>query len=145
MRKTVIALLVAVSVGIALHAATAENKKPSAVIELKGGSVAAGVGVSWGSGTLKYKGKKYPISVTGLDVGDVGITNITASGKVYDLKNLDEFDGNYASVGAGAALGGGGNAVAMKNQNGVRVDLVSTTQGIKVALAAGGVRMNVKK
>src|SRR5262245_26611258 len=39
----------------------AEEKKPDATIKLSGGSVAAGVGVSWGSGTLTYKGKTHPI------------------------------------------------------------------------------------
>jgi hypothetical protein len=145
MRKTVIALLAAVSLATTFGVAIAANKKPDAVIELKGKSVGAGVGVTWGTGILKFKGKKYPISIRGVDLIDVGVANVTATGNVYDLKTLADFNGNYASVGAGAALGGGASAVAMKNQHGVRVDLVSTTQGVKVALATGGVTMSVSK
>jgi hypothetical protein len=149
MRKTAIALLTAVSLVLAVGVATAANntpdKKPDGIIELKSKSVGAGLGVTWGDGILKFKGKNYPISIRGLDLGDIGVANVTATGKVYDLKKLDDFNGNYASVGAGAALGGGADAIAMKNQHGVRVDLVSTTQGVKVALATGGVTMNVKK
>jgi hypothetical protein len=119
--------------------------KPDATIKLSAGSVAAGIGVSWGSGTLTYKGKTYPIDVKGLSVGDVGATKISASGSVYNLKSLDDFDGNYTAAGAGAAVGGGGSVVTMKNQNGVKINLVSTTKGVKVSLGAGGVDMKVKQ
>jgi hypothetical protein len=152
MHRTITALMVTAALCVALQVAMAKEskeaakpKKPDATIELKGESVAAGVGMSWESGTLKYKGKVYPISVTGLDVGDVGIARITASGKVYDLKKLDDFNGNYAAVRAEATIGGGVSAVAMENQNHVRVNLVSTTQGIKLALATGGVGMKINK
>lgn len=123
----------------------AEKKTPDAKIEFTGGSVAAGIGFSWGSGTLTYKGKKYPITVDGLSVGAVGVTTASASGSVYDLKKLEDFDGNYTGVGAGATVGGGGSVSTMRNQNGVVVNLVKTTQGVKVAIAAGGVKMAIKQ
>jgi len=133
------------TLGLALSGAFAEDKTPDATLKLSGGSVAAGVGVSWGSGTLTYQGKDYPIDVTGLSVGDVGVTKIEASGKVYNLKDIKDFDGNYTGVAAGAAAAGGGSATTMRNQNGVTVDLLATTQGVKIALAAGGVDMRIKK
>jgi hypothetical protein len=152
MHRTIIALAFIVSLCVALHVATAKvgqeeakPKKPDATVDLKGGSVAAGVGISWESGTLTYKGRTYPISVTGLDIGDVGAAKVTASGKVYDLKRLDDFDGNYAAVGAEATIGGGVSVITMENQKRVRVNLVSTTQGVKLALATGGVGMTIKK
>jgi hypothetical protein len=126
-------------------AAEEDNKKPDATLKLSAGSVAAGIGVNWGSGTLSYQGKEYPVDVKGLSVGDVGVSKIEATGKVYNLKKLEEFDGNYTGVGAGAAVAGGGAMVAMKNQNGVTVDLVATTQGVKFALGGGGVDMRIKK
>ena len=124
--------------------ALAEDKAPDATIEFTGGSVAAGIGFSWGSGEVTYKGKKHDVSVDGLSVGDVGATRVSLSGKVYNLKKLDDINGNYASVGAGATVGGGGSAVAMRNQNGVVIEAVSTTQGLKVALGAGGVNIKLK-
>ena len=133
------------TLGLALSGAFAEDKTPDATLKLSGGSVAAGVGVSWGSGTLTYQGKDYPIDVTGLSVGDVGVTKIEASGKVYNLKDIKDFDGNYTGVAAGAAAAGGGSATTMRNQNGVTVDILATTQGVKIALAAGGVDMRIKK
>jgi hypothetical protein len=138
-------LLVVAALSLTLTAARAEDKAPDATIRLSGGSVAAGIGFSWGSGTLTYQGKEYPLDVKGLSVGDVGATKIEASGKVYNLKSLADFDGNYTGVGAGATVAGGGSVTTMKNQNGVTVDLVSTTQGVKFALGGAGVDMKVKK
>ena len=145
MRRMVAGLVAMGALCFAFAVAQAGEAAPDATLELKGGSVAVGVGFSWGSGTLTYQGKQYPISADGFDVGDVGVTNITASGKVYNLKNLADFDGNYTAVGAGATAMGGGSAVVMQNQNGVKVELVSTTQGVKLALAVNGVKMKVKK
>ena len=99
-----------------------------ATVRFSGGSVAAGIGWSWGKGTLTYKGKDYPISVKGLSLGKVGITGVTASGEVLNLKKLQDFDGNYTGVGAGITLAGGRSAVTIKNQNGVRVRVISTTR-----------------
>jgi hypothetical protein len=126
--------------------AHADDKTPDGKVEFSGGSVAAGIGYTWGSGTLTYKGTKYPITVDGLSAGaSAGATSITASGSVYNLKKLEDFDGNYTAAATGATVGGGASVVTMKNQNGVVIDSVSTTQGLKLALDAGGVKIKVKK
>ncbi len=48
---------------------TQAAEKPDATLRLSSKAVAAGVGFSWGKGTLTYKGKDYPISVKGLSLG----------------------------------------------------------------------------
>jgi len=146
MRRTAFFITVAaLTVALGGGAFAAEDEKPDATLKLSGGSVAAGVGINWGGGTLTFQGKEHTVDVKGLSVGDVGVTKIEASGKVYNLKKLEDFDGNYAAVGAGATVAGGGSVVTMKNQNGVKVDLVATTQGVKFALGGGGVDMKIKK
>lgn len=131
--------------GLALGVAQAEDKKPDGTLKLEGGSIAAGIGLSWGKGTLTYGGKEYPVDVKGLSVGDVGVTSIEASGKVYGLKSIGDFDGNYTAVAAGATVAGGGGVSVMRNQAGVTVEMVSTTQGIKLALGGAGVDMKIKQ
>jgi hypothetical protein len=123
----------------------AKEEKPDATLRLSGKSVAAGIGFSWGKGTLTYKGKDYPVSVKGLALGKVGISGVTAAGKVYNLKKLEDFDGNYTAAGAGITLAGGGTAIAMKNQNGVRVLLHATTRGVDLTIGGAGVDMAIKK
>jgi len=143
---------IGVAVALASFVASAQGqeaqpkKTPDATVEFSGGSVAAGIGYSWGSGTLTYRGKKYPISVDGLSAGaSAGITSVTASGSVYNLKKLKDFDGNYTAVSTGATVGGGASVVTMRNQNGVVIDSVSTTQGLKLALDAAGVKIKIKE
>jgi hypothetical protein len=138
---------IAIAGALALFVASAHgDKAPDGSVEFSGGSVAAGIGYSWGSGTLTYKGVKYPITVSGLTAGaSAGATAVTASGSVYNLAKIEDFDGNYTAVGTGATVGGGASAVTMKNQNGVVIDSVSTTQGLKLSLDAGGVKITVKK
>ena len=125
--------------------AEAQGKTPDATVELSEGTVAAGIGFSWGKGTLTYKGKKYPVKVEGLSVGEVGISRATASGKVYDLKKLEDFSGNFTAAAAGATAGGGAGATIMKNQNGVVIEMTSTTQGASLKLAASGIRLTLQK
>jgi hypothetical protein len=130
-----------------LGIARAEEKKdtPDGTIELESKSVAAGVGFSWGKGVLHYKGKTYDLNVDGLTVGSVGASSIQAQGKVYHLNKLSDFDGNYAAVVGGATVGGGGGGLAMKNQNGVVVELVATTQGVSLTAGVSGVKLSVKQ
>lgn len=114
-------------------------------VTLESKSVAIGIGVSWGDGVLEYQGKKYPFTVNGLSVLDLGISKVTARGDVAKLKKVEDFSGNYVAAGAGVTVGGGASAVALKNQNGVEMTLTATTQGVKLALAAAGVDIKLKQ
>ena len=138
-------LMTAAALWLAAGDAVAEDRVPDATVKLTGGSVAAGIGVEWGSGTLTYHGKQYPISVKGLSVGGVAATSIDASGKVYNLKKLEDFDGKYTSLNTGVTAAQGVGVTAMSNPNGVTIELVSTTQGVALSLGGGGVEMSIQK
>jgi hypothetical protein len=126
--------------------AKAEKKpKPDATLMMSEGQVALGIGWSWGKGTLNFKKKKYEFKVDGLSVIDVGITKATSKGKVYNLKNLSDFDGIYTAMAAEGTIAGGAGVTKMQNQNGVVIELVSTTQGANLKLAAEGVKFAIKK
>ena len=116
-----------------------------ALIEFSGGSVAAGIGFSWGSGTLTQAGKQYPIKIDGLSLASVGITKASAYGKVYRLKKLSDINGTYAAIGTGATVGAGGTAVAMKNAKGVIIDIYTTTEGANLSLGTAGVKIDLKQ
>ena len=126
-------------------AGSSMGRTPDGVVEFSEGAVAAGIGFSWGSGTLTYKNQQYKLKAEGLSVGEVGLTRASARGNVYDLKRLEDFSGNYTAVGAGATLAGGGTGMLMKNQNGVTIELVTTTQGASLKLAASGVRLTLAR
>ena len=103
------------------------------------------MGVSWGDGVLEYRGQKYPFSVDGLSLVDLGVSKVTAQGKVENLKQLEDFSGNYVLAGAGGAAGGGAGVAALKNQKGVEMALTATAQGVRFALPKGGISVKLKK
>jgi hypothetical protein len=146
-KRTVVGLIVATTLCLPLWVSTARaaDEKPDATLEFNGGSAAAGVGVSWGAGVLKFQGKSYPFKVNGLSIGSVGVSQASASGQVFNLKKLDDFNGNYVAVGAGLTVAGGGGAAAMKNQNGVTIRVKGTTQGAKVTIGGSGVDIDLLK
>src|SRR6202162_6383169 len=84
----------------------AADDTPSGTVTIESKSVALGIGVSWGDGKLNYESKTYDFSVKGLSVIDLGVSKVSARGKVFNLKKLEDFSGTYAAAQAGAARGG---------------------------------------
>ncbi len=112
-------------------------------VSFTGGAVAIGIGFQWGNGTLTYQGRQYPFRVDGLSVVDVGVTRVTGSGTVRNLRSIADFSGNYVSFSAGAAVAGGGSVTSLRNQNGVVIEGVTTAQGVRLTLAPGGVNITL--
>ncbi len=143
----ILSLVLAVMTGFT-QAASHHHSGPDATLRLSGGSFAAGIGFSWGSGTLTYKGKNYPVKVNGLSLGKVGITSSSAYGEVFNLKHLQDFNGHY-NVGAagtrGVTLGAGKSGTLMTNQTGVIVRISSTQKGVNVNATGGGVDMQIQR
>jgi len=123
----------------------AEDKMPDATLTLSEGTVAAGVGWSWGNGTLSYKGQTYRIKIDGLSVAEVGVTKASASGGVYNLKSIDDFDGVYAAAGAEGTAGKGAGVSTLRNSKGVVINLKSETKGANIKVAAEGLKLKLEK
>jgi len=134
--------LVALLVGIPTSSA---QQGTTGKVTLESKSVAIGVGVSWGDGVLEYRGKKYPFTVEGLSVLDLGVAKVSAQGTVTNLKKLEDLNGNYVLVATGGAVGGGAGVAALENQNGVEMALTATGQDVKLSIAQGGVAFKLKK
>jgi hypothetical protein len=131
---------------VATATSGAEDNKPSGTVSIESTSVAVGVGVNWGDGVLTLNnGRSYRFSLNGLEVGSLGASKIRAEGKVYDLDKVSDFEGTYAAGEASIAVGGGPGVVAMRNQNGVLMELESAQQGAKLTVAAQGVEIHLKE
>jgi hypothetical protein len=146
--KKIAVLLSIVSVMTGFSQAATHESKPDATLRFSGGSFAAGIGFSWGSGTLTYKGKSYPVKVKGLSVGKVGVTSASAYGEVFNLKHLQDFNGHYNVSGSGmrgVTAGGGRKTTTMTNQAGVIVALSSAQKGVDVNATGGGVDMQLQR
>jgi hypothetical protein len=144
MRKFIFIWLCLISTLAFVESAIAE-KKIDGVVRIHAGSVAAGIGWSWGGGTLTYQGQDHEFDVKGLSLADVGVSNVTASGVVYNLRRLEDFNGTYHGVKAGVTIAGGRGAIALKNDRGVVMELNGSQQGMKFALGTQGVSIQLKE
>src|ERR1700753_3756187 len=112
-------------------APVAASDIPSAYVWLTGGTVAVGIGYSWGHGTLYYSKdqKQYKFKLSGVSVADVGGAGITAEGEVYHLTNPTDLNGEFSAVTAGVTVIEGGSLAYLKNYKGARIKLHSQTRG----------------
>jgi len=145
MKKLTSQWLLALGLLVAFTVAIAADPPPSGTVTMSSKAVGVGIGVTWGDGTLTVAGKTYPFSVEGLGVADLGVSNVSASGEVFNLKNVADFSGTYATGEAGFALDKGQNDIIMKNPAGVVLRLRGTQQGVRLTLAASGVKLTLKK
>jgi hypothetical protein len=121
----------------------ARAQAADATLEFSGGSAAAGVGYTWAGGMLNYGGESHPFRVNGLAVIDMHAP-IEASGIVYRLARLQDFDGTYAEVEVDAELAGEGYTGAIENQHGVVIGLRSTTFGLQFNPSLIGVSIELE-
>jgi hypothetical protein len=155
MRKSFLSLVASVFVsGVALAAdntsppapAVAEGSIPSGYVWFSGGTVALGIGYTWGHGTLynSKDQKQYKFKLSGVSVADVGGAGISAEGEVYNLTNPADLSGNYSAYTAGMTIGEGGSIAYLKNEKGVVITLHSQTGGLRVNVAASGVKVTLQ-
>ncbi len=123
-----------------------EGAIPSGYLWLSGGSVAVGIGYSWGHGTLynSKDQKQYKFKVSGISVGDVGAAGINAEGEVYNLNSPADLSGNFSAVTAGMTVIVGGSVAYLKNDKGVVIKLHSQTGGLRFNLSANGMKITLQ-
>jgi len=125
----------------------AEGSIPSAYVWLSDGSVAIGIGYTWGHGTLynSKDQKQYKFKLSGVTVADVGGAGITAEGEVYNLATPTDLSGNYSAATAGLTIIEGGSVAYLKNDKGVVIKLHSQTGGLRFNLSANGMRITLQQ
>ena len=147
---TLVATVFVSSVAVVSEAAppVAEGAIPSAYVWLSGGTVAAGIGYSWGHGTLynSKDQKQYKFKISGVSVADVGAAGLNAEGEVYNLASPADLSGNYSAFTAGVTVIEGGSLAYLKNdKNGVVIKLHSQTGGLRFNLSANGMHITLQQ
>jgi hypothetical protein len=123
-----------------------EDPSLSGSITVTATSAAVGIGWSWGSGTLTLlDGSEHKFKVSGLDVVAVGFKQATGVGKVYNMKKLEDFEGQYVKGAAAVTVGGGVGATSLRNDKGVVINITSVGEGVDFRLAASGVEVKLTK
>jgi hypothetical protein len=127
-----------------LTAPVAAQPQPDATLDVKGRSVAVGVGSIWGGGMLHYQGQDHPLRIRGVTVIDIGATEFSARGDVFHLQQLNDINGVYHGVAASAAVGAGAGASTLENDKGVQIKMVSSSAGLQLKFAPEGVSIELQ-
>jgi hypothetical protein len=103
------------------------------------------VGVGGGSGTLVFKGRRYPLSVGGLSFGaTIGASTADLVGRAYNLNQASDIAGTYSAVGAGVAVAGGASGIRLQNARGVVLDLRGRSIGLEFNANISGVEVSMR-
>ncbi|MGE5088390.1 MAG: hypothetical protein ACM3QY_04615 [Candidatus Levyibacteriota bacterium] len=134
-----------VAVGTMLFASVA-SAAPSGTIEFSLYKAGFIVGGSGGSGTLKFKGKQYPVSIGGVSLGaTIGVSKAELIGEVYNLKQPSDIEGTYSATQAGVAVAGGEKVFNLKNSKGVELKVKGKQIGLELSLDLNGMQVSLKK
>jgi len=103
------------------------------------------VGVGGGSGTLIFRGRSYPLAISGMSFGaTIGVSTTDLRGHAYHMRNPSDIEGVYSAIGAGGALAGGAAGIRLRNTNGVILELSGTRVGIDLSVAVSGVTVRLR-
>ena len=140
LRAAIIAL--AALAGLSLSTAANADTGSIRFSVLKAGLV---VGGSGGSGSMTFKGRTYPISIGGLSYGfTFGASQTEFRGRVTNIRRAQDVAGVYAAAGAGAAVGGGAQAIVLTNQNGAVLTLSGRQAGLIVSADLNGMAVSLR-
>lgn len=106
------------------------------------------VGARWGGGTLKLNsGNTYIFSFKGAKLLDIGVSETSFAGIVYNLEKIEDFPGTFLGVGGGlTAFTKGLGGVSMTNGKCVVVNAkVGETTGVRATnpIGPGGVLVSL--
>ena len=128
---------------IALQTTPAEAENGRVYIKLTKASFV--VGGSAGSGTLRFRGKRYPLSVGGVKVGlTIGVVTAELVGTARNLRRARDIEGTYVAATGSATLGKGKSSVLLENGKGVQLRLRGRQKGLEASLDVGGISIQFR-
>jgi hypothetical protein len=121
----------------------APSTTPSATVSIREWSAAYYGSVATGKGTLNYNGQRHRFTISGAGVGGAGGQKISATGTVYNLNKLSDFNGTYHGISRGLTLIEGKMHAKLTNQNGVTMYLAGETEGLASSMGAQAFEVNL--
>ncbi len=136
------AALFALAVCLGLCSAARADSGTVMLTIYKGGWI---IGASAGGGTLTFRGRRYPLSVGGLDYGLVfGGSKTVLHGRVSHINQPSDVAGVYGAAGAGLAIGAGARAIVLSNQKGAVLELSGRQYGLMANADLSGLAITMK-
>jgi hypothetical protein len=128
-----------------LSRAVAQTPTLGGTVSMVVTSLALVVGAEWGKGILTLAdGTQHRFMVKGIELGGMGVQKAFLHGHVYHLTTVADFAGLYAAGELGFTITGGEGGMAMRNQHGVTLYLVSVEEGLKTTIGGAGVEIKLQ-
>jgi hypothetical protein len=103
------------------------------------------VGVTGGSGTLRFGGRTYPLSVGGVSAGfSAGASEARLVGRVSNIRRASDVAGTYGATTASAAVIRGRKSVVLRNEKGAVLTLQGRQVGLEFSLDLSGLAIGLK-
>jgi len=139
LRAAFIALIALCAVG--LQEASADTGYITLTI-FKGGWF---IGGTAGHGSLRFRGRTYPLSVGGIDYGLLfGGSKTVLRGRARNIRHASDVAGVYAAAGAGLALGAGVRAIVLTNPKGAVLELSGRQVGLMANADLSGLAITMR-
>jgi hypothetical protein len=129
---------------VMLGGATTASFAETGSVRFSVGSAGFIIGVGGGSGTLRFKGRAYPLSIGGVRVGTIGASVTEVRGVAYNMRQASDIVGTYSAAGAGIAVVGGAGAARLQNEKGVVLEVRAVKVGLEANLNLGGVSISMR-
>jgi hypothetical protein len=108
--------------------ASIRSLRPSGTVTMTQAFVS---GLGAGSGTLTFRGRTYPFTLTGSLIGLGAISTLQASGEVYKLRDVSQFPGAWIQGTGSLAITTKANGeIWLENRNGVIMRLSAAQAGL---------------
>lgn len=103
------------------------------------------LGANGGSGVLIFHGRRYPLTVGGIDAGLVfGLSQTTLVGRVYNIYRPSDVAGVYGAAGAGVAVAVGARLISLSNDKGAVLQLQGRQIGLIANLDLSGLAIGLR-
>ncbi len=103
------------------------------------------IGGSGGNGVLDFRGRRYPLSIGGLSYGlTFGASQTNLVGTVTNIRRPSDVAGVYGAAGAGLAVGGGAQAIVLRNEKGAVLTLAGRQVGLIASADLSGLAIALR-
>src|SRR5215475_6725299 len=129
---------------VMLTSAPSRSLAESGSVRIRVTNVGFIVGVSGGSGTLTFRGHRYPLRISGVSAGTIGVAGADLVGTASRLRTAADIAGTYTAASAGIAIAGGAKAATLQNANGVVLTLRGRQVGFAASLSVSGMTISLQ-
>jgi hypothetical protein len=143
LKTTILWIGVLAFIGLA-SASFADEAVPSGTTDIDEFSIAHLGQATLGGGMVDYQGETHRFKTGGLGVGGAGVSKVSAKGHVYNLKNLEHFDGEYVEGRTGIVVGdASAGDLWLRNIHDVVLRLKAKRKGIMLALGGDAITITM--